>query len=149
MSTPRPQEIMKGGLKEYMIDFSKKIQNPVSFLTATVISLAIVFQREIPLDIKIQASTATGKLLLFLVTLYVAMELSWLHGLLLALLTSILIATSPRKLVDAFMNKEGFLGDYADTKFVGDNKRRWFVEQVLNENPEGIQEERVSTQAAQ
>jgi hypothetical protein len=135
---------MKGGVPEYMKDLTTKFQTPLSILSGGAIILAIVYQRDIPVSIKLQSTTALGKFFLFLLTIYIGVEISWLHGLLMALLVSVVLATSPQKLA-----QEGFLGDLADTKFVGDNKRRWFVEQVLKENPLGVQKESVNTQAAQ
>jgi hypothetical protein len=139
MNTP---PIMKGGAKEYVSDLGHKFKQPISMFTAAAIILTTVFHREIPLDIKHKLTSTIGKIALFFITLYIAVEVSWIHGLLMTLLVSILIATSPRKFEEAF-------ADIVQTKLVGDEKHRWFVERVLNENPMGVQRDRVLTQAAQ
>jgi hypothetical protein len=141
MSAPQPT-IMKGGARQYVADLGSKFKDPISIFTAAVLILATVYHREIPIDIKFKMTSTVSKILLFFVTLYVGIEISWVHGLLMALFVSILIATSPRKIPEAF-------ADIVQTKMVGDDKQRWFIERVLNENPMGIQKDRVLTQAAQ
>jgi hypothetical protein len=64
-----------------------------------------------------------------------------------ALFTVLLIAVAPRSLR---AGREGFQGKDTDTdvKLVS-QKKRWWAEEVLQENPVGIEEEKVRTSAIQ
>jgi hypothetical protein len=62
-----------------------------------------------------------------------------------ALFAALLIAVSPRTLKEGFQSSNR--GD-TDIKIVT-QKKRWFAEEILQENPVGIEEEKVKTAAIQ
>jgi hypothetical protein len=133
--------IMSGGAKEHMTDIIKKYTKPLSLYIGLTLILGIVYVRQIPARIRMQGNTMIGRALLFCLTLLIADMYSWTYGIMMALFAMLLLAVSPRI--------EGFLSeDATDIKMVT-LKRRWFSEQILNENPAGISEDKVTTSAIQ
>jgi len=133
--------IMAGGAREYTMDILQKYTKPLNLYIGLLLVLGITYVRQIPASIRIQANTTLGRLLLFLTTLLIADMYSWVYGILMALFTVLILAVSPRI--------EGFEAiDETDIKLVT-MKKRWFAEEVLNENPLGISEDKVKTSAIQ
>jgi hypothetical protein len=137
MSTPIP--IMKGGAKEHMLDMIKKYTKPLTLYIGAALVLGIVYVRQIPATILVQSNMMLGRAFLFVLTLVIADLYSWTYGIMMALFSILLLAVSPRI--------EGFQGE-SDIKIVT-AKKRWFAEEVLNENPLGIEEDKVKTTAIQ
>ena len=133
--------VMSGGAKEHMIDMIKKYTKPLSIYLGLGLVLGIVYVRQIPVNIRIQGGTPIGRALLFLLTLLIADMYSWTYGIMMALFTMLLLAVSPR--IEGF-NSE----DTTDIKMVT-LKKRWFSEELLEENPAGISEDKVTTSAIQ
>lgn len=131
--------IMKGGAKEYVADLIGKFKTPISLFTGTVLVIAIVYQREIPDYVKYQFGTTMGRIFTFLLTLYIGMKISWIHGLLMALFIATILAVTPLR-IEKFQNQS--------TKLAPDSSR-WFIERVLGEDAQGVTVDRVKTQAAQ
>jgi hypothetical protein len=138
MNTPAP--IMKGGAKEHIIDILKKYAQPLNMYIGIALVLGITYVGQIPGSVSFQANTFLGRLVLFWATIIIADTYSWIYALLMALFVVLLIAVSPRT------NKEGF--NDTEVKLVT-QKRKWWAEEVLQENPLGIEEEIVKTQAIQ
>jgi len=130
---------MSGGAKEHIIDIVRKYTKPISLYVGLALVLGITYVRQIPARIRSHANSSIARLTLFLVTLLVADMYSWTYGLMAALFSILIVAVSPRI--------EGFEDD-TDIKLVI-QKRRWFVEEVMGENPIGISEDKVSTKAIQ
>ena len=122
---------MKGGAKEQMIDILMKYTKPLDTYIGLALVLGIVYVRQIPPIVRIQANNILGRLLLFLLTLAIADMYSCTYGIMMALFTILLLAVSPRI--------EGFQVTV----------KRWFSEELLKENPLAIIEEKVNTSAIQ
>jgi hypothetical protein len=139
---------MKGGAREQLLDIVKKYAQPLEFYFGVVIVLGIIYVGQIPDRITFQANTLLGRLFLFAFTVLVADMYSWVYALLMAVFTVLVISVSPRTVSEAFqmMSKEG-MSDM-DVKLVT-QKKRWWVERVLRENPLGIEEEKVTTSPIQ
>jgi hypothetical protein len=140
MSAPAPP-IMSGGAKEHIIDMIKKYTKPLSIYLGLSLILGIVYVRQIPAYITKYGNTVLGRVLLFLLTLLIADMYSWTYGIMMALFTMLLLAVSPR--IEGFNSS-----DTTDIKMVT-LKKRWFAEELLNENPSGISEDKVKTAAIQ
>jgi len=139
---------MKGGAREQLLDLVRKYTQPLEFYFGVLIVLGIVYVGQIPDTISYQANTLLGRLFLFFITIFVADLYSWIYALLMALFTVLLIAVSPRTFSGW---KEGFQADSAtstEVKLVG-QKNKWWVERLMEENPVGIEEEKVKTNAIQ
>jgi hypothetical protein len=88
-----------------------------------------------------QGGTVLGRVLLFGLTLLIADMYSWTYGIMMALFAMLLLAVSPR--IEGFNSEET-----TDIKMVT-LKKRWFAEELLDENPSGISEDKVKTSAIQ
>jgi hypothetical protein len=143
MSPPVP--IMQGGAKEHMLDLIKKYAQPLNIYIGIILVLCITYIGQIPKSVSYYANTLLGRLALFWLTIIVADTYSWVYALLMALFAALLIAVSPRTLKEGFQDSEK--GD-TDLKIVT-QKKRWWSEEVLQENPVGIEEEKVKTAAIQ
>jgi len=136
---------MKGGAKEHLIDIMKKYAQPLNIYLGIALVLGITYIGQIPKSISYSANTLIGRLVLFWLTVIVADTYSWVYALLMALFAVLLIAVSPRTLAEGFQGEEG---NGMDLKLVT-QKKRWFAEEVLNENPLGIEDDKVRTTAIQ
>jgi hypothetical protein len=137
--------VMKGGAKEHMMDIVKKYAQPLNIYVGILLVLGITYVRQIPKPLAFAANTFLGRLILFALTIIIADTYSWIYALLMALFTVLIIAVAPRTLKEAFQDTA--TGD-VDVKLVT-QKRKWWSEEVLEENPLGIEDDKVKTSAIQ
>jgi hypothetical protein len=142
MNTP---PVMKGGAKEHIMDMIKKYAQPLNVYIGLVLVLGIIYVRQIPKSVAFAANTLIGRVVLFLLTIIVADMYSWIYALLMALFTVLIVAVAPRTLKEAFQGES--MGD-TDIKLVT-QKKKWWSEEVLHENPVGIEDDKVKTSAIQ
>ena len=135
---------MKGGAREQMLDIVKKYAQPLNVYVGIVLVLAITYIGQIPTSVTFRANSTLGRLILFTLTIIIADTYSWIYGLLMALFTVLIIAVAPRTLKEKFQNVNGDV----DVKLVS-QKKRWWSEEVLKEDPLGIEEDKVRTTAIQ
>jgi c-di-AMP phosphodiesterase-like protein len=135
---------MKGGAREQLIDIVKKYAQPLNVYVGIVLVLAITYIGQIPKSVSFRANTTLGRLVLFALTIVIADTYSWIYALLMALFTVLIIAVAPRTLKENFQDVNGDV----DVKLVS-QKKRWWAEEVLKENPLGIEEDNVKTRAIQ
>ena len=133
---------MKGGARAAVLDIISKQWSPIEIYILMFLILSIVFVREYPLQIRKQADTLLGKTVLFAAAIAVAMKYSWLNGLFIAIFTLLMLSMSPR-------NTEAFQGKPITTMKIVPDKKTWWVEAVLKENPVGLEEDDVRTSAIQ
>ena len=138
---------MKGGAKEHIMDVVKKYAQPLNVYVGIVLVLGIAYVRQIPKSVSFAANSIVGRLFLFALTIIIADTYSWIYALLMALFTVLIIAVSPRTLKENFVNNMSDNGD-VDLKIVG-QKKRWWSEEILHENPLGIEDDKVRTSAIQ
>lgn len=139
MTPPSPPPVMKGGVRDILIDFSKKQSWNVEMFLALLLVLGIVFPSSISSSIIKQLATLPGRIVLFGGLVAILYYTHWVYGLLFALFVAILL--SNRSI------KEGFMSEYSFQ--IVDDSKKWFVEEILKENPIAIREHRVSTSAVQ
>ena len=139
--------VMKGGAKEHIMDVVKKYAQPLNVYVGIVLVLGIAYVRQIPKSVSFAANSIVGRLFLFALTIIIADTYSWIYALLMALFTVLIIAVSPRTLKENFVNNMSDNGD-VDLKLVG-QKKRWWSEEILHENPLGIEDDKVRTSAIQ
>ena len=132
---------MKGGAKEYVMDIVRKQWTPIEVYILILLSLGIVFVREIPLKVRRYAETFLGRILLFGITVIVTMKTPWINGILLAIFTLLLLSMSPR-------TSEGFQNSSTSIKIIS-GKKNWWSEAIMNENPIALEEDEVKTSAIQ
>ena len=141
MAPLAPVPVMKGGAKEYVLDIVRKQWTPIEVYILIVLSLGIVFVREIPIRVRRNAETFLGRIVLFGITVFVTMKTPWINGILLATLTLLLLSMSPR-------SSEGFKDSSTSVKLVS-GKKTWWSEAILKENPIAVEEDEVHTSAIQ
>ena len=132
---------MKGGARAVLMDIIVKQWSPIELYILAFLILSIVFVREYPKQVRIGADTRLGKIGLFLIAMFVSLKYSWLNGLLIGILTLLLLSMSPR-------STEGFHNSVTKTKLVSE-KKLWWGEAILNENPILYEEDDVVTSAIQ
>jgi hypothetical protein len=144
MQTHALQElpVLKGGVRTIVTDLLTKVSYQINILFFLVLVLGIVFAEQIPQAIRGWMSTSIGRIFLFGGVLFVTEYYSWVIGLVATLFVLLLITKSSRNLTEGFQNDEYSMQ-------LIENKKRWWVEQVLHENPVGIIDDRVGTQAIQ
>jgi len=147
MNTPVP--VMKGGAKEHILDILKKYAQPLNIYIGIILVLAITYIGQIPKSVAYSANSLLGRLILFILTVTVADTYSWVYGLLMALFVVLIIAVSPRSYQEGFRNSSDPSSDIDTEIKLVTQKRKWWSEEILQENPLGIEEEKVKTQAIQ
>ena len=115
--------------------------SPIEIYILAFLILSVVFVREYPKEVRSLADTLLGKIGLFSIAMFVSMNYSWLNGLLIGILTLLLLSMSPR-------STEGFHNSVTKTKLVSE-KKLWWGEAILNENPILYEEDDVVTSAIQ
>lgn len=128
---------MRGGA--IVTDLVQKFSQPIQLYVLILIFLAIGFVKQIPVELRGQAGTPLGRTFLFFLTVVLAAHVSWVNGLLMAVLTLLLLSLSPRG------SNEGFEPAINDSLKLVTDKKKWFVEEVLKENPVAIDKEAVKT----
>ena len=146
MNPPAAPVMMKGGAREQIWDLLQKYAQPLTIYIGIFLVLGITYIGRIPDSISYKADTMLGRFVLFMLTIFIADTYSWIYALLMALFTVLLISIAPRTYREGFL-AEGDMGD-SDVKLVT-QKRKWWSEEVLKENPVGIEEEKVKTSAIQ
>jgi hypothetical protein len=139
-----PVPVMRGGAKEHMLDLIKKYAQPLNIYIGIILVLCITYIGQIPKSVSFYANTLVGRFAFFWLTVIIADTYSWVYALLMALFVALLIAVSPRTL-EGFQSSEK---SDTDLKIVT-QKKRWWSEEILQENPIGIEEEKVKTAAIQ
>lgn len=138
MAHPVSPVILRGGMKEILIDFSQKQYANLELVFILLISIGLIFSSNIPSHIRQQLSSTLGRTVLFGTLVGILYYTKWVAGILFALLIAVILSTR---------SSDEAMSDYS-VQLV-DNKKRWFVETVLNENPIAIQDEKVKTQPVQ
>lgn len=136
--------VMKGGFREQIGDLFSKYEMPVALLIGTFASLVIVFLGKVDKTIQKQADSFLGRAFLLLFTAIVALVFGWPLGVLVGVMSALLIGAGTVEPRDI---KEGF-GPEMNVRLVP-NKKKWFVEDALGENPLLIEDTVIDTSAVQ
>lgn len=137
---------MKGGVREQLGDLFSRYQDPLAFVTGTFITIVIVFLGKISKDVRRQADSFLGRALLLTFTVLVTILFGWPLGVLAGLMSALLIGAGGVHPVSVAL-QEGFAPDM-NVRLVP-NKKKWFVEEVLGENPLLIEDTVIDTSAVQ
>lgn len=132
-----------------MLDILKKYATPVHVYIGVGLLIGIGFVGKIPDSFTYQVNSIIGRLTVFFAALFIASLYSWTYAVLVALFAALLMVVAPRTAREGFsQEKLPAQGTDMNVKFVED-KKRWWVEEVMNEHPVGIEEEKVRTSAIQ
>ena len=138
---------MKGGFRAQVGDLFSKYEGPVGLLVGTFATLVIVFLGKIPKDVRRQADTLLGRALLITFTVLTALVFGWPLAVVVGLMSALLIGSGGVHPIGKGQVTEGFTPDF-NVKLVP-SKKKWFVEQILGENPLLIEDSVIDTSAVQ
>lgn len=121
----------------HLVEFFKRIEFPLHIIAYILLCLAILYEQQIPDNLKSYGPNPIYRILAFGIIIGIALLISPLHALLIALIVVLYVSSTPG------CNTEG----YEDTKIVAKKKHKWYDEEVLSENPVLLQNDKVVTQA--
>jgi len=145
-SLPPGAHFMKGGFRVQVDDLFHKYEPPIMILTALLMITAVVFLEKIPVEIRKQADTLLGRLLLLGFTVLVTVLFGWPLGILAVIMSVLIIGAGSVSPVKKSVT-EGFSSEM-NVRLIP-SKHKWFVEKVLGENPLLIEDQTVDTMAVQ
>lgn len=141
-----------------MIDIAKKYAAPLNMYLGIALVLAISYVGKIPDSTLRFLDSFLGRAVLFTGTLFVASLYSWVYAVLLGIFAVLVLSMAPRSSIEKFQDARAEADDGVggvaildrdvDVKLVS-QKKRWWIEEVMGENPIGIEEEKVRTSAIQ
>jgi hypothetical protein len=144
MSAPQSQlSYQQGGMVNSFHVLMMNLDSPAKIIYGFILILIIVYSPVIPTEYRVFADSLLGRIFGVAIVYGVIEALGWVYGLLTALAFLLVLNGAPRF---SYSNFEGFDGGgtVTEKKIVG---RKWFVEQVLGENPKKIATDKVTTTA--
>lgn len=131
----------QGGMINPIQLFINNLDSPYKLLLGFLLVLVIVYASTIPVEIREFMDSMVGRVFSIGVVYGIIHSFGWVYGLLATLAFLIVLQGAPRlKYVEAFNGG----GSINEKKIVG---KKWFVEQVLGENPKKIETDKVQTSA--
>jgi hypothetical protein len=133
----------QGGMINSFHVFMMNLDSPAKLIYGAILILIIVYSPAIPLEYRTFADSILGRIFGIAIVYGVIETLGWVYGLLTAIAFLLVINGAPSNYI---AGTEGFDGGgtVTEKKIIG---RKWFVEQVLGENPKKIATDKVSTTA--
>jgi len=125
------------GYDKHFLELFKKFENPIHIVFYIILFVAIIYVKEIPEKYKHYGNNVFLRLIFF--GLVIALSyVSFAHGMLFAIFAVLYLSFTP-----------GMKESFEDLRIVAKKKQRWFDEQVIGENPELMETEKVKTEAIQ
>ena len=128
---------MSPSIKTHIADLYGKFQSPIHNILYVIFITAIVYVSQIPVYYKKYGNNLLVRALLFGIIVLVNNYISYIHALLVALFVVLFISFTPG------------IESFEDLRIVAKKEQRWYDEQVLGEDPELMETEKVQTQAVQ
>ena len=145
---------MSGGFQAHVSDMFDKFKGPIEVVMVFFITTLIVFLEKVPIEIRKQADTFLGRALLLTVIVVITILFGWPLGILSTLAAALFIGAGGvhpivKRMTEGFAKgmTEGFAPDM-NIRMIPD-KKKWFIEEVLGENPLMIEDQTVRTSAVQ
>ena len=145
---------MSGGFQAHVSDMFDKFKGPIEVVMVFFITTLIVFLEKVPIEIRKQADTFLGRALLLTVIMVITILFGWPLGILSTLASALFIGAGGvhpivKRMSEGFAKgmTEGFAPDM-NIRMIPD-KKKWFIEEVLGENPLMIEDQTVRTSAVQ
>jgi len=136
-------DLKKGGVRAAVMDFVEKSKPSVMIFLYIGLTLLVIFNDAIPREVHDLLDSFIGRVIAAALVVFVTYEYGWVLGLFAALTVGLLLGTNYTVI------KEGFgSGGESSVQLIPTSKK-WFIEQVLHENPVAINEEKVNTTAIQ
>jgi hypothetical protein len=142
-AAPQPISYQQGGIMNSFEVLMLNMDSPAKLLYGFVLILVIAYSAQIPTEYRVFTDSLLGRVLGIAILYGVVHTFGWVYGLLTALVFVLILQSAPR----VNRSLEGFDGGggVAEKRVV--RGKRWFVEQVLNEDPKKIATDRVTTSA--
>jgi hypothetical protein len=133
----------QGGMINSLQILMMNLDSPAKLIYGFILIIIIVYSPIIPFEYRTFADSILGRIFGIAIVYGVIQSFGWVYGLLTALAFLLVISGAPRF---NYSNLEGFDGGgtVTEKKIIG---RKWFVEQVLGENPKKIATDKVTTTA--
>lgn len=145
MSTAGGQlSYQQGGMVNSLQVLLSNLDSPVKLFYGFILILIIVYSPVIPFEYRKFADSLIGRIFGIAIVYGVIESLGWVYGLLTALAFLLVLngANGFPSTVEAFDGG----GTVTEKRTIG---RKWFVEQVLGENPRKIATDKVTTTAVE
>jgi hypothetical protein len=135
------QAQQQGGMMNPLQLFINNLDSPYKLLLGAILILVIMYSPEVPIEIRQFMDSMVGRVIGIGVVYGIIHTFGWVYGLLATLAFLVILQGSPR-----LQYVEGFSGGGSinQKKVIGN---KWFVEQVLGENPKKIETDKVQTSA--
>lgn len=133
----------QGGFMDSFQILMVNMDSPAKLLYGFFLVLLIVYSAQIPSQYRVFADSLLGKVFGIAIVYGVIQSLGWVYGLLTALAFLLILQAAPR----INPSLEGFDGGGGVAEKRVDRGKKWFVEQVLGEDPRKIATDRVMTSA--
>jgi hypothetical protein len=144
MSAPQSQlSYQQGGMVNSFHVLMMNLDSPAKLIYGFILILIIVYSPVIPTEYRVFADSLLGRVFGVAIVYGVVESLGWIYGLLTALAFLLVLNGAPSNFAAATEGFDGG-GTVTEKKIVG---RKWFVEQVLGENPKKIATDKVTTTA--
>jgi hypothetical protein len=144
MSAPQSQlSYQQGGMVNSFQVLMTNLDSPAKLIYGAILVLIIVYSPMIPVEYRKFADSLLGRIFGVAIVYGVIESLGWVYGLLTAVAFLLVLNGAPSNYAAATEGFEGG-GTVTEKKVVG---RKWFVEQVLGENPKKIATDKVTTTA--
>ena len=121
------------------------LDSPAKLIYGFILIIIIVYSPLIPTEYRIFADSLLGRIFGIAIVYGVIESLGWVYGLLTALAFLLILNGAPRFSNSGFEGFDGG-GTVSEKKIIG---KKWFVEQVLGENPKKIATDKVTTSAVE
>ena len=117
----------------------------IHLLMGVALIILIVFPGAVSPAVKLHLDTMFGRAVAVAAVILLTQFGGWPMGVMAALAVLILLPTSAR---EGFVGHEGFFDGGDKLQVVPtENRRRWFIEKVMDESPQEIETDTVNTQA--
>ena len=144
MSAPQSHlSYQQGGMVISFHVLMMNLDSPAKLIYGFILILVIVYSPVIPTEYRTFANSLLGRVFGVAIVYGVIESLGWVYGLLTALAFLLVLNGAPSNFVGGTEGFEGG-GTVTEKKVIG---RKWFVEQVLGENPKKIAIDKVTTTA--
>lgn len=135
----------QGGMVNSFQVLLMNLDSPAKLIYGFILIIIIVYSPIIPIEYRVFADSLLGRIFGVAIVYGAIESLGWVYGLLTALAFLLILNGAPR-LINS--SSEGFDGGgtVSEKKIIG---KKWFVEQVLGENPKKIAIDKISTTAVE